>query len=477
VLLTAVVLSLPGCGKPEPLSALVQRVDDGVGQRLDAPVHVACLLADPAPSIEQPPPVLTLPDARRLALKQNLALSAAAESLPIAQLALVQAGLLTNPVLGQSNGLLFPVVPVTGGAALFDANITQQLNSIFTRDARVAIAGVQRLQAGIDLAAVAFDLGMKVEGKYRELVTLNGSLSIAERTEATYAVASQSADVRSRVGVLPISEVNRAKVAAEDARRQVAKLRLRRAQSVRDLNFLMGVPADSAWSIAHDPPGAGSDHPPDASGIDDEAARVLAARFRLDVVRARFDERAAEESVRLAKAGMIPNITAGVEGVYTPGHPSSTVLGPVVSIELPIFDSHRTQLESAKANLRRVHKTTASLEVQASADASAAVHALALVQSDVSFYRDRILPQHRENVRLAQTSFQIGQIDLDSLLNTLRDATAAEQAAQDAQAAFDDAQVALERAMGVSTERAREALINPDAGDPWSEPAPQTENP
>jgi outer membrane protein TolC len=476
-LLGAVAIAAPGCGAPEPLSALVHRVDEGVGQRLDVPVHVAVLLADPPAPLERPTPALTLPDAQRLALKQNLALSAAAESLPIAQLALVQAGLLTNPVLGQSNGLLFPVAPVTGGAAFFDANITQQLNSIFTRDARVAIAGVQRLQAGIDLAALAFEVGMKVEGKYREVMTLERSLSIAERTEATYTVASQSAEVRSRVGVLPISEVNRAKVAAEDARRQVVKLRLRCAQSVRDLNFLMGVPADTAWSIAHDPPHAGSDHPPDATGIDDEAARVLASRFRLDVVRARFDERAAEESVRLAKAGLIPNITAGVEGVYTPGHPSSTALGPVVSIELPIFDSHRTQLESAKANLRKVHKTTASLEGQASADAAAAVHALALAQGDVSFYRDRILPQHRENVRLAQTSFQIGQIDLDSLLNTLRDATAAEQAAQDAQAAFDDAQVALERALGVSIERAKQALNNPEAPDPWSAAAPQTEKP
>jgi outer membrane protein TolC len=479
--LSVIGLFAGACVAPEPLSALSRRVDTDIQQRLNVPLNTDQLLADRPGPPQAPPAMLTLADARRLALEQNLTLSAAAESLPIAQLALVQAGLLTNPVISQSSGLLFPVSPTLGGAASFDINISQQLNSLFTRDARVAIAGVQRLEAGVDLASQAFELGMKVEEKYREILTLDGSVAIAERTEATYVRASESAGIRSRVGVLPMSEVNRAKVAAEDARRQVLKLRLRREQSVRDLNFLMGAPPDSAWTIppvSDTEPSMGATDASAASGsagLDDASVRTLATRFRLDVIRAHMDERAGEHSVRQAEAGLIPNINVGVESAYTPGHPSSTAVGPFFSVELPIFDSHRTALESARATLRKLQKTTAAVREQASADAAAAAHALELAVGDAAFYRDRIIPQQRENVRLAETAFQLGQIDLDSLLNTLRDATAAEQAYQDAIAARDAAQAALERAMGLSLDAARRAAVEPVDADPWKTAVVNTE--
>lgn len=455
-----------GCAGPEPLHKLVERTDRDVGSRLGVKSDVGSLLADPAirPDLAKAgaelPPTLTLRAAQELALRHNLSLSAAAESLPIAQFALVQAGLLSNPTLGQSNGLLFPVKPVLGGAAQFDVNITVTLNSIFTRGARVGVAEAQRLQAGVDLAATEFELAMKVEDKFHEVMYEDRSLQIAERISETYQRAVRAAEIEGRVGVIPMPEVNRARVNAEDAKRQIAKLQIRRRQSVRDLNFLMGVPEESQWALEASPSLAAYAD----LGVADAQARNLAPRFRLDVAHTRLDEQAAREGVRLAEAGLIPAITIGPEAAYTPGSPSSWVLGPTISVELPIFDDHRTALRSAQASLRQAMKTTVSAEAQAQADAVAAVHAIETAASDVEFYRERIIPQQRENVRIAQTAFQQGQIDLGALLNTLRDAASAEQAAADAGAALEGAIVGLQRALGISLGKAREALASDPTG-------------
>lgn len=461
-------LAISGCSSPEPLARLVDRTNADVGSRLGVSSDLGRFLTEPLPDRRETcaressrradnassAPVLTLRDAQAAALTQNLSLSAAAENLPIAQLALVQAGLLTNPVIGQSNGLLFPVAPVLGGPASFDVNISQQLNSIFTRDARIGVAQVQRFQAGVDLAAQAFELGMKVEEKYRQIAHADASLAILRRVSETYARAEQAAVARSRVGVVPVPEVNRARIAALDAARQVERAELQRRQALRDLNFLIGAPLETLWKISPETLG------PEAPIPDESRLRELANRYRLDLAHAALDERAAEENVRLAEAGLIPAISAGVEGVFTGGNGGSGALGPFVSIELPIFDSHRTALEAQQVSLRKLRKTTAALAGQAEADAVSAGHALELAIGDLAFQRDRAVPQQRETARLAEVAFQLGQIDLDSLLNTLRDVTTAELASQDALTGYDAAVVGLERAIGISLSAASVAPLD-----------------
>ena len=466
---TLLLWTLGGCSRPEPLSTLIERTNRDVSSRLGADVDVAALLADAAPQREALGPFITLRHAQEAALARNLALSAASEALPIAQWALVQAGLLANPTIGQSNGVLFPVSPGLGGAASFDVNIVQQLNSIFTRDARIGVAAAQRLQAGVDLASQAFELAMQVEEKYLEINHLDGLIDILRRVAETYDRASAAAQARSKVGVVPVTEVNRARVAALEAGRQVERARIRRRQSVRDLNFLMGAAPDTAWTLADEPAGRA------IPGLADLTAAAIARSARLDLAHARLDERAGEASLDLAKAGLIPAITAGVEGAYTPGAGgASATVGPVFSVELPIFDSHRTALHAAEASLRRLRKATNALEAKAEADAVAACRAAELAASDLDFAVSTVIPQQRENVSLAQKAFQYGQIDLDSLLNTLRDASAAEQAAADARAALDAAQVALERALGVSLPVALQGWPVPAPASPAPDQDPQS---
>ncbi len=161
-------------------------VDRLAADRTAAPFSTKALL-DADPKLPGPPPAgeLTLDRAVGLTLAHNLSLVASAQNVRLAQAALAQAGLLQNPTLGQSNGILFPIAPVMGRTP-YDFNLSQELNGLFTRDARIDAAKLQRFQAGVDLASQAFDLAEQVVAKYQELSDDAHSAALARRTAELY---------------------------------------------------------------------------------------------------------------------------------------------------------------------------------------------------------------------------------------------------------------------------------------------------
>ena len=160
---------LPSTG---PSSRQVGEVNRLVRDRTTSTIDALALLAT-NPRIEQPSPVgtLTLRDAVDRTLMHNLSLVASAENLSIAQVQLAQAGLFQNPNIGQTGAFYFPL-SAQSAAVAFDVAISQTLNTFFTRPYKVAAAKAQRFQAGIDIAAQAFDLAQQAAGKYGEMAHL-----------------------------------------------------------------------------------------------------------------------------------------------------------------------------------------------------------------------------------------------------------------------------------------------------------------
>ena len=112
-----------GWKKPEPdpdhLASVNKLFDDRYTAALDT---IKLLKTDVHEPVEGPSGTLTPDDAIRRALAHNLSLVGAAESLPIAQANLVQAGLFENPTIGQSGAFYFPILGAVGGATAFDVD-------------------------------------------------------------------------------------------------------------------------------------------------------------------------------------------------------------------------------------------------------------------------------------------------------------------------------------------------------------------
>lgn len=445
---------LGGCNAGHPSSQQLAHVDRLVHERVAANFNTQTLF-ETRKSGQPPAGELTLSEARDLALARNLSLVAGAENLSIAHAQLVQAGLIANPTIGQSSGFLFPLTSGAGPASL-DFNIVQQLNSIFTQPARVSVARLQEVQANIDLASSAFGLAQQVDGKYQELIHLRRNLKLQMRVTALYERAVQAAEARQRVGIVTMPELNRARLAYEDARRQVRHYNSQYARAASELNWMMGFVTPPQWKL------------PDAA-VDDVATVVqlpgsenvekLAVNFRLDLLRAEFDQRISERNVELARIGLVPTMTVGGEfaGDYH-GHWSG---GPLFSITLPIFDPGLVSLELARAQKRLADKTYESLAGQVRQDVRTALSNWLIAAEDVTFFRDRIIPQQEENVKLMEISFRLGNDDLDALLNVYQSYVQQLGAFEDAVQAYHDAGVALQQAVGMTWPRVLEELKLP----------------
>jgi outer membrane protein TolC len=424
----------------------VKQVDELVSSRAGTRFNVGPLLSG---AEELPPPTgeLTLEEATDRALRKNLSLVAAAENLTIAHGQLMQAGLIQNPTLGQTSATLWPLQPAAG-AISFDVLISQTINSIITQPARVSVAKVQETQANIDLATQAFTLTQQVDSKYQEMIHLRRALALAQRITDLYARAVRAAEARSRVGIIPTPELNRARLSFEDSRRQVQHLTTQYARAAQEMNWLMGYSSPPQWRL---PSAAVEELGPELMLPEPEDLGSLALKYRLDLLRAKLDRHVASHNLELAKLGLIPQTTLGFD--YARDSSRNTFIGPQFQFTLPIFDPGVVALQVAQAQVRKADKTYAALEGQVRQDVRTALANWRIADDDISFYRQRLIPQQEQNVSLMETSFRLGNDDLDTLLNVYQNYVQQLQSYEDAVQAYHDAGVALQQAVGLAWTR------------------------
>lgn len=446
IVCAAAALALGGCHAGHPSEEQIKQVNNFVNDRM-AVTWDARRLYQTETETTEPTGELTLQRATEIALARNLSLIASAENLSIAHAQLVQAGLIQNPTLGQSSGFIFPIGGVVPPASL-DINISQELNSIFTQPARVSVAKLQEVQANIDMASSAFTLAQQVDGKYQEMIHIRRYLKLQLRITDLYARAVQAAEARQRVGVVTMPELNRARLAYEDARRQARHFSNQFARAAKEMNWLMGFTSSPSWRLPE-------------SVVDDvgtvpnlpaaEKVEKLGLEYRLDLLRAEFDRRIGDRNVELAKIGLIPNFSIG--GEFPGDYHRNWSGGPFFSLTLPIFDPGLTNLELIKAQKRLADKTYDALKGQVRQDVQTAFSNWLIAAEDVNFFRDRIIPQQEQNVRLTEISFRLGNDDLDALLNVYQSYVQQLQAFEDAVQAYHDAGVALQQAVGMTWDK------------------------
>jgi cobalt-zinc-cadmium efflux system outer membrane protein len=439
---------LCGCNAGHPSPEQIKQVNQLVHDRAAIDWDVSKLLNEKERVPPEPIGDLTLRDAVERALAHNLSLIASSENLSIAHAQLVQAGLIQNPTLGESSGLLFPFNS-HGGYPAVDGNITQLLNSIFTQPARVSIAKFQELQANIDMASQAYLLAQQVDGKYQEMIQLVRRRKLALRIEELYARAVKAAEARRKVGIIATPELNRARLNYQDVRRQVQHLATQYSRAAGEMNWLMGYSTAPQW---HLPDSVIEDVGTVPTIPDVNLLQRFGMEYRLDLLRADFDRRLGRHSVQLAKLGMLPQITIGAEVARDSSH--NVFGGPlIVGITLPIFDPGIVALELAKAQSRKADKTYDALSGQVRQDVRTAFANWRIAADDVNFFREQLIPQQEQNVKLMETSFRLGNDDLDTLLNVYQSYVSQLQSFEDAIQSYHDSGVTLQQAVGVTWER------------------------
>jgi outer membrane protein, heavy metal efflux system len=459
LLVAALFFALTGCAgwqQPKPESKQIQAVDSLFNDRTTAAIDAMQLInTKPRADLDSPTGVLTSDKAVQLTLEHNLSLVAAAQSLPIAEANLVQAGLLPNPTLGQTSAFYWPLSG-QGGDVAFDLLVTEPINAFFTLPSKQAVAKAQQFQAGIDLATQAFNLAQQTRSQFDSLASLVRSRDLQRRIAQTYKQAVDEAQAQMRVGLVTRVDVNRALIQYEDAVRQEHHFQTQYEGAAQQMNWLMGIQAGPLWRLPDDTtaPPIVMDSLPTSQSLEN-----LAVKNRLDLLRASFDNKIAGASVKLAQLGIIPQTTVGFDAARDPFHNWSA--GPqLTSLVLPIFDPSIVAVWQAKYQRLQTQRTYDALDGQVHADVRSALNALQIADEDVRFYKERIIPQEEENVKEEQLSFRLGNAQFDDLLNTIREYVGVLQNYESAIQAYQQAIVGLETAVGLSFSRIAQMTQN-----------------
>ena len=393
-----VALALSGC------AAVVTRESfDGVQSLVRARGETQELSWDRGPSadppVERPTHVgprqeLGVEQAVQLALVRNPSLQAEYEELGYAQADLVQAGLLKNPTLA------FSGLAAVGAAAspAYDLDFTKNLLDLLLRPARQRIAGAQLEATELRVAGEVVSLAAQVRTAY---YTIQGAEQLVALLREIVLGSEASAELAARLE--EAGNVSALRLAEERALLEQARADLMRAEAEtieprENLTRLMGLSDEEAtqWTIAPALPGLPQSDPPVASAI------ASARENRLELAAARKEQVALREALESARFWRY----LGDLDVGAAAHKEQAerywVVGPVLSLQLPIFDQKQAELAQLESRLRQSEARTSSLELDVASAVRVAHERLRASRRLADQYRERLIPLRRQAVVLSQ---------------------------------------------------------------------------
>lgn len=347
---------------------------------------------------------LTPDTAVQIALLNNRGLQATYEELGIAQAALVQAGLLRNPVF--TAGAFFPIA---GGQPDLSFDLVQDFLGLLYRPLRRRIAATEIEAAKLRVTAAVLDLAAEARQAYYRAEADQQVLELLRQVVQATSASYEAARRLRAAGNITELDLASERALYESARLDLASAEARVIEDRERLNTLMGLwGADTQWTIA----GRLPEIPKQAMELADLEKRAVAAS--LDLALARQEIEAAARRLGLTRAtALIPEIEAGVAAER---EDQEWELGPKLSLPLPLLDQGQARLAGARSELRRAQGRYYALAVGVRAAVRAARERLLAARTAALHYRDVILPLRAQVLGQTQLQYNAMQVGVFQLL-------------------------------------------------------------
>ena len=359
---------------------------------------------------------LTSRAAVQVALLNNRHLQATYEDLGVSQAALVQAGLLKNPVFDVAVRF-----PTSGGSTELELGVAQDFLAMLYLPLRKQVAAEEFASAQLRVTqAVLATAGDAQRVFYR----LQADTQLRAMWEQVARSTDASLEVAKRLRAA--GNITELALAHEQALHEEAKLDLQSAESRiangrERLNALMGLwGRNLQWQITPRLP----DVPTAAMPLDAVESQAIARN--LELAARRHDVRAALKRLGINRAeALLPELEAGAVTERDGGHWS---VGPAVAFPLPLFDQGQARVATAAARLRRHQQTYHAQAVDLRAATRAASRRLLDARRRAVHYRDVVLPLHDRIVQRTMLQYNAMQKGVFAVLLAKRQAIAAGQA-------------------------------------------------
>ena len=349
---------------------------------------------------------LTAQSAVQIALLNNRRLQSEYEYLGIAQADLVQAGLLSNPVLFSS--IRFPKGGAGGNNVEF--SLAKDFLDILLRPARKRMAETEFTRAKLRVANAVLDLAAEVQIAFYHMQgkrQLTEVLTVAAEAARLSHQLAQRFDEAGNLGELELAQE---RSAAAEMSAELMRVRAG-LQVARDhLNRLLGlVSTEIDWSLGMELPGLpGTD--PDPSLVEKSAMQR-----RLDLDNARREIEQLAEALEITRDyRWIGGASVGVNTEREPD--GARVTGPNFSVEIPIFDQRQADIARLESLLSQSRSRCAALEIAIQNDVRAAVNRVSAARNIVEYYRDELVPAREQVVKFTQQGQNYMLVDVFELL-------------------------------------------------------------
>lgn len=377
---------------------------------------------------------LSLLEASAIAVRRNPALTALRANLGVAEAQLMQAGLLSDPVIGWSAGDPIADAIIEGKVEstswLTGFSLSWTLPRPGELDAEEGVAHAQIQGSAARLAGAEWQVVREVQLTYVRLlvarVRLNQNrrlLEISNRTRDFFARARQA-------GAATALEEGLAKVAASTAQADLLGAQTQELQSRQALNGLLGLSPDVEWRlqdsldrfVARDRPQE------DAKALVRES---LERRPDLSEVLAEYQR--AEEQLRLECARQWPQVS----------------IGTGLSIQIPIFSKlNQPAIETAQRR-RQAARTQVTVAVQqVRGEIHSGLMQLKQARAVLDLYRASLGPQTEETLRLTEQAFKAREITPLQILTAQRQVIESQGRFLAARQAWAEARIRLDSACG-----------------------------
>jgi outer membrane protein TolC len=349
---------------------------------------------------------LTADAAVRIALSNNHRIHAAYERLDMAAAERLATRLLKNPEADAS----VIVSEEDSSEDVIELGAEVDLLHMILLPKRSRIGAAEYAAIEMDVARTVQRLAYDTRVAYYRLLAAQQRLVMRKTVlQAADAARDMAGRLRDAGNIKELDKLNRDAL-YEQAALAVSSAELAVTEAREDLNVLMGLSENqAAWQTSGHLP------EPTAEAFAQEAVitNALANSLQLSVTRKRIH--AAAERLGVARAeSAIPALHVGVDAEREPD--GTWLVGPMVAVELPLFNFGQARRPAAEAALRKLRHEYAAQAVEIAAAARTAVKRVDVADERTRRYRMRLLPLQKEVMHRTQLQYNAMQLGVFQLL-------------------------------------------------------------
>lgn len=336
-----------------------------------------------------------------IALWNNALFLETLADLGIAQGNLIQAGLLPNPELVY----YFPV-----SEKPFKYLVDLPLEAVWLRPLREAAAGREVDRVSNRLTQAGIDLIRDTRLGYADVLLAHGRRDIAHQALGVRRQIVELAQVRFDAGDISRQELSAARIEADIAAQDTARIDYEVAIAEERLRNLMGVSNDrTPIRLLLSTPNY-----PTAPPVEPLVSE--ATNNRPDMLAALQNANAATERLRLAQIGWVRFLGIADATSGTDGH----VLSPAFRVTLPLFNWNQGNIARAEAELEKAERQRQTVNNQIVQDVYQSHLRFAQAQAEFGILNSKVRPEAETALQRTELAYREGNTSYVVVLQTVQ---------------------------------------------------------